>query len=569
MSFGGAGTGGETIAGSSVFPSLIFVQGTEERRIALQHCPFSIGRKTENDLVIPDPRVSREHALIQWDSDGFYVVDQNSKHGTYVNGLKIDRHRLQRNDRVEFGVRGEAFLLFDPDRANQSQARQFLSQLSVWKPSTTGTSDLETLTLFLEAARKLNTTSVLDEILVTLIDATLRLTKAERGYVFLRDPEGSLKLAVGRNSKGEPLMDDSTISRSVLNEAASTNKEFLLTDTEAFGKISARESIVAHNLRTIICIPLRKTQVQEKGGATGGDEAELRGVLYLDSKFLAGKLSAVSNDILRTIASEAAGLLENAYLVQAEESAKRYQQELGIAASIQQRLMRVTIPEVSYARVEAKNIPSKDVGGDFFDVIKTDEALSVVVADVSGKGISAALLASILQGMLYAQLMQDIPLQDLVSAANRFICDKIMGEKYATLFIARLTSAGQMEYINCGHVRPLLMSGGEVIELPNSNLPVGLVEFATFEGANAQLHSEDRLVVVTDGVTEAENPAGEFFTSDRLLSLFPKSRGVEDVLGSLTEFCAGVPLNDDCTVLQLCYSGECRAEGDETLSRTM
>jgi len=568
MSLSGAGTGGETIAGSSVFPFLIFVQGTEERRISLQRCPFSIGRKTENDLVIPDPRVSREHALIQWDSDGFYVVDQGSKHGTYVNGLRIDRHRLQRNDRVEFGVRGEAFLLFDPDRANQSQARQFLSQLSVWKPSTSGTSDLETLTLFLEAARKLNTTSVLDEILVTLIDATLRLTRAERGYVFLREPDGSLKLAVGRNSKGEPLMDDNTISRSVLNEAASTNKEFLLTDTEAFGKISARESIVAHNLRTIICIPLRKAQVQEKSAP--GSEAELRGVLYLDSKFLAGKLSAVSNDILRTIASEAAGLLENAYLVQAEEAAKRYQQELGIAASIQQRLMRVTIPEVSYARVEAKNIPSKDVGGDFFDVIRTDEALSVVVADVSGKGISAALLASILQGMLYAQLMQNIPLKDLVTAANRFICDKIMGEKYATLFIARIKSGGGMEYINCGHVRPLLMSGHNTSELPNSNLPVGLVEFAAFESASAQLRLGDRLVVVTDGVTEAENPAGDFFTSDRLVGLFPKSQGVEDVLASLTEFCAGVPLNDDCTVLQLSYFGGDDAEaGDETSSGTM
>ena len=528
-------------------PSIVFMHAGEERKVSLQKLPFCIGRKTENDLVISDPRVSREHAIIVQESDGFYVVDKGSKLGTFVNGERVERRKLKRNDRLEFGVRGEAFALFDPDKpATTPSSRDLLSQLSVWKPAS-ATSDLETLTLFLEAARKLNTSTVLEEVLVTLIEATLRLTKAERGYVFLRQDDGSLSLVAVRNAKGESLADDNTISRSVLRDALSSANEFLLTDSEDLAKMSARESIVAHNLRTVICIPLRRTQL-------GAEKApEIRGLLYLDSKLLSGKLSAVSHDILRAIATEAASLVENAFLVQAEEAQRRYQQEMNIAASIQQRLMRVTIPHVPYARVEARNISSKEVGGDFFDVICTNKSLTVVVTDVSGKGISAALLASILQGLLYAQLAQEIPLHDVVAVANRFLCEKVAGEKYATMLIARLHPDGRLDYINCGHVPPVLVYGHSCQQVQGGNLPVGLLPEACFESGTIQLTPGSRFIAVTDGVTEAENPEDDMFGSDRLQALFPQSQNLDDIFHAITEFCAGRAFNDDCTVLQLSF----------------
>ncbi len=151
---------------------------------------------------------------------------------------------------MEFGVRGEACVIFDPDKQQQSRSREFLSQVSMWKPpSSTGApsaaAELETLTLFLEAARKLNTSTVLEEVLLTLIDSTLQLTKAERGYVFLKEENGDLRLVAGRNNRGEVLMDDSTISRSILREAVSSASEFLVTDNEDFSKMAGRESVVA------------------------------------------------------------------------------------------------------------------------------------------------------------------------------------------------------------------------------------------------------------------------------------------------------------------------------------
>ncbi len=548
---------GQTISGVA-FPSLVFVNGNEQRKLVLDHMPFSIGRRTEKDLVISDPRVSRDHALLIWEGDGFYIQDLNSKHGTYVNGEKIDKKRLQKNDRMEFGVRGEACVIFDPDKQQQSRSREFLSQVSMWKPpSSTGApsaaAELETLTLFLEAARKLNTSTVLEEVLLTLIDSTLQLTKAERGYVFLKEENGDLRLVAGRNNRGEVLMDDSTISRSILREAVSSASEFLVTDNEDFSKMAGRESVVAHNLRTVICIPLRKTQIQGKASTDSNPGGDLRGVLYLDSKFMFGKMSAVSHDILRAIATEAASLVENAFLVQVEEAARRNQQELNIAADIQKRLMQVTIPDVPFAKIQARNISSKEIGGDFFDVIRTQESLTVVVTDVSGKGISAALLASILQGLLYAQLtQQNIPLRQVVTTANRFLCEKVMGEKYATMLIARLHASGRLEYINCGHVPPVLV-GPDVQVLNNSNFPVGLLEEATFEDAEINLNCDCRLLVVTDGVTEAEDPQGEFFGMQRLKEVVPRVAGIEELLNEISKFCAGTALNDDCTAVQLEY----------------
>jgi phosphoserine phosphatase RsbU/P len=550
-------TGPISSPGSGIFPTLVFVQGNDQRTINLDHTPFTVGRKVDKDLVIADPRVSRDHALITSEDGQFCVVDQGSKHGTFVNGERIQRKTLERNDRVEFGVRDVSYVIFHPHHASSNTAREFLSQISGIQIST-DTTDLEKLTLFLEAARKLNTTGVLDEILVTLLEATLKLTRAERGYVFMRDEEGNLRLAAGRNSKGEPLLDDTTISHSILDEGVKSNSEFVITDTSQSLDLAGRHSIVAYDLRTVICIPLRKPQVQttrDTAMVASESSAEVMGALYVDSRFASRDISSVSNDILRAIATEAASLIENARLVQAEEASRRYQQELSIAASIQQRLMAVTIPEVPFATLRGRNLSCKEIGGDFFDAVNTEEGLAVVLADVSGKGVSAALLASTLQGMIYSQLTAGMPLIDIVVAANRFFTHKHIGEKYATLIIARIRRDGELEYVNCGHVPPLLVCNKEVIRPPHGNLPVGLLSDATYESDHVSLHAGDRLILVTDGVTEAENARGDFFEDSRLETVAAKSATLEDIFTAVANFCGGTPLSDDCTVVELVYSG--------------
>jgi phosphoserine phosphatase RsbU/P len=549
-------TGHVQESSSGIFPNLIFVQGNDQKTIPLDHSPFTVGRRADKDLVIVDPRVSRDHAILSSENGKVFVVDQGSKHGTFVNGERIERKQLERNDRVEFGVRDVAYVVFDPRYATTNTAREFLSQISGIHISEE-TNDLEKLTLFLDAARKLNTTGVLDEILMTLVEATLKLTRAERGYIFLKNEDGKMRLAIGRTSRGEPLLDDKTISHSTLDDAMKSNSEFVITDTSESLDLSGRKSVVAFDLRTVICIPLRKTQVQAtRAEKVGTDAAEVIGALYLDSRFASRDISAVSNDILHAIATEAASLIENARLVQAEEAGRRYQQELAIAASIQQGLMAVTIPDVPYAMLDGRNLSCKEIGGDFFDAVNTPEGLAVVLADVSGKGVSAALLASTLQGMIYSQLTAGIGLTDVVSGVNRFFTDKQIGEKYATLVLARIRHDGQLEYVNCGHVPPLLICSGEVLRPSHGNMPVGLLPDATYESNICNLHHGDRLILVTDGVTEAENAAGDFFDNERLEAVAAKYTRLQDIFSAVTEFCAGTPFNDDCTVVELRYTGQ-------------
>src|SRR6266576_3257873 len=551
-------TGSSSSPGSGVFPTLVFVQGNEQRTINLDHTPFTVGRKVDKDLVVADPRVSRDHALITSENGQFCVVDQCSKHGTFVNGERVQRKTLERNDRVEFGVRDVVYVVFHPHHASSNTAREFLSQISGIQLSTDST-DLEKLTLFLEAARKLNTAGVLDEILITLLDAILNLTRAERCYVFIKAEDGSLSLSAGRNSKGEPLLDDKTISHSILDEAIKSNSEFVITDTSQSLNQAGRQSIVAYDLRTVICIPLRKPQVQTvrdtQTAMPADTSAEVMGALYVDSRFASRDISSVSNDILRAFATEAASLIENARLVQAEEASRRYQQELSIAASIRQGLMEVTIPEVPFARLQGRSLSSKEIGGDFFDAVNTEEGLTVVLADVSGKGVSAALLASTLQGMIFSQLTARMPLPEIVAAVNRFFTHKHIGEKYATVIIARIRRDGELEYVNCGHVPPLLVCNREVIRPSHGNLPVGLLADATYESDRYNLHPGDRLVLVTDGVTEAENLSGDFFDNERLEAVAAKNGNLDDIFAAVADFCAGTPLNDDCTVVEMLYTG--------------
>ena len=185
--------------------------------------------------------------------------------------------------------------------------------------------------------------------------------------------------------------------------------------------------------------------------------------------------------------------------------------------------MEVTIPEVPFAHLKGKSFSCKEIGGDFFDAVNTDEGLAVVLADVSSKGVPPR-LASTLQGMIYSQLLAGMPLKEIVAAANRFFTHKHISEEYATLIVARLQRDGEMEYVNCGHVPPLLICNHEVIRPPHGNLPVGLLADATYESDHASLHAGDRLILVTHGVTDAENACGDFFGTRAWRPWLPRVR---------------------------------------------
>jgi phosphoserine phosphatase RsbU/P len=532
---------------------VILVDGPIETAIVIAASPFTVGRAPDRDLVLSHPYVSRKHAEIVFEEGAFFVVDMGSRHGTFVNGIRVDRQRLSTNDAIHFGSVDGPVLRFDSQvGASHSTIRDLLGQIqSISSPN----SDLEKLRWFLEAARKLNTVGAVDQILASLVETTLQLTKVERGYVFLVDEAGNLNLAVGRSSTGEVLADDSTLSRTAIQQATRTAGEYMITDTLTAESGARSDSMVAQSIRTVICIPLRRRRSDTGRQPSESDSVafgEILGVLYLDSRLNPGKLTEVDNDLLKTIATEAAALIDNAQLAIAEEHARRYREELNIAAAIQQNLMTVKIPALPYARIAARSIPCKEIGGDFFDVVADDENLSLVLADVSGKGVSAAILASTLQGMVYSQLLAGQPLQSIAEVANHYICAKDVG-KYATMVILKLSREGILDYINCGHIHPLLCSPSGVRYLHTSNLPVGLIEEASFHGDTIHVEPGSRILLVTDGVTEAENVTGEFFGDARLEEAAVCSNSLEAIFERVQHFCGLAPANDDCTMLEVQY----------------
>ena len=508
-------------------------EADQTRTVTIDSVPFTIGRQADSNLYLTNAQISRKHAIIHQDANGFFLQDLGSRQGTLVNGVRAVTARLNSGDRVELGASGVTLLFVTSEE--RTTARTILTQIS----SADAGSELEKLSLFLQAAQSFNSTRVLEDILSTMIEYTLRLTGAERGFVFLGDSPATLALECALNREGQRIVDDKKISHSIVRDAVMSGQEYILGDVSGEGQPVGRESIVAHELRSVLAIPLR-----------GRNSDRLLGLLYLDSRLRAGTLNRVSRDILHAIATEAANLVENARMVQAERAADLMRNELAIAASIQQSLIPSNLPSFPEMKLMAKTVPCTEVGGDFYDVIPVEDGFVAIVADVSGKGVSAALLASVIQGMMYAQLKSCASLVDAVTAVNAFLCSRVSGQKYVTLVAARYQNGSAVEIINCGHVAPLLIHSDQRIEtIPGSNVPVGLLCDATFESFPLNPPPGTRLVLLSDGVTETEDPEGTQFGSTEIAQELAAPDPIHAVFASMHRFSGGAVPSDDCTML--------------------
>ncbi len=512
---------------------LVVREADQTRSVAIKSLPFTIGRQADSDLYLTNSQVSRRHAVIHEDAEGLFIEDLGSRHGTLVNDIRKETARLHSGDRIELGASGITLLFVtSEDHAN---TRTLLNRMS---SGISGT-ELEKLSLFLQAAQSFNSTRVLDDILSTMIDYTLRLTGAERGFVFLGDSPATFALQCALNREGRQILDDTKISHSIIRDAAESGQEYLIGDVSGEGQPVGRESIVAHELRSVIAIPLRSR-----------NSDRLLGLLYLDSRLHTGALNRVGRDILHAIATEAANLVENARLVQAERAADLLRNEMEIAASIQQSIIARDLPTFPYAKVMAKTLPCTEVGGDFYDVIPVEDGFIAIVADVSGKGMSAALLASIIQGMMYAQAKSCASLIDAVATVNSFLCSRVYGQKYVTLIVLHYKKNGEIEFINGGHISPLMiLEDGTVTTIPDGDVPVGLFPDATFHSISLTLPLMARLVLLSDGVTEAEDPEGNQFGSVNRQREFSDPDPLNATFTSLHRFCGGAPPHDDRTIL--------------------
>ena len=538
------------------FPTLSYTDEDGQHDVLLDRQTTTIGRLPDQNIVLRDQSVSRQHATIVRENNSYSIVDRNSSHGTFLNGIRVQRAPLNPGDVLQLGsLEGPQFQFHFPivSQGNATAPHTTISSLRfsvndfplIDEKQPPAAREMEQLNWLLSAARQLNAGGAIEEILTTLLQLTLQLTGVERGFVFLREG-GDMKLARGLNSDGKIVDQDSTISRRAIQSAIESDAKFSISDTLVDDKASAWASVMINKIRSIYCIPLRKRD--EKG-----HYAELLGLLYLDSQLGAGNLSEVDHQLLDTIATEAAALLQNALLAEAEYKSRRAREELEVAARIHSGLMSIKMPVIPYAELKARSIPCYEIGGDFFDAVALDDCVCVAIADVSGKGIPAAIVAATMQGIIHAQLLSGQSLSDIAALLNQFIYTRNV-DKYATMVLLKLFPDGSVEYMNCGHIQPLLIQGSSARWLGESNLIVGLIPGATYSSARCTLQPGERILLATDGLVEAENSAGDPFGDGRL-SEIALHQDLNEILETVSKFQANNEAQDDCTMVEVRYNG--------------
>lgn len=375
--------------------------------------------------------------------------------------------------------------------------------------------------------------------------------------------------AVANAVRAEPL--SLRLQRHTLPALLTSEQEHVLLAQNEFArveKLSDRLSILVFVISALLAfaVALLVSRHLVRGFQTLKDGTDLIGSMNLEHRIelsgrdeladFAGSFNLMA-DKLRTATVQ----LKDANVElerRAEEIARRQQRELQLAATIQQGLMQVRIPDLPFVKIRGRNLSCTQIGGDFFDIVYSDGSLAAIICDVSGKGISAAIMASVIQGMIRADIAARMPLADIAADLNRFFTQRDVGGKYATLCLLRIDPDGTLEYINCGHIPPVLVRDGKALRLKEAkNMPVGLLPDMPFpyQSANTVLQAGDRVVLVTDGVTEAANAVDDFFGDERLESAVTADDPFEHIFTALQDFCQETPFSDDCTVVEISFVG--------------
>jgi len=529
-----------------------------ENKVLVTPPRFTLGRSSGNDLVLGQMGVSRFHAEVLAQDDEYILHDLDSKMGTFLNGARIQQARLSNGDRVQLGGLHGTSLAFHTGDLLQS-----LLSLSDPKAdiglSLNGFKEVGKL---FEAFRALSSIAVLDDLLALVVDTAIELTGAERGFIMLKEQNGELDFRCARNNHKHPL-DGACFqtSQRVPHDVFKTGKPVVIKDLDFEHGNEGHDFTRQLGLRSISCVPLRYITVRDAYTTSTIGRTETIGVLYVDSSNIGAKMSETRIDALETLASEAAMAIYNARLYKISQDKRKFDEQLAIAREIQQSLLPQPERELEYVRACSQSLPCYSIGGDYFDYFELKNGyFGFAVGDVAGKGMPAAILASLIQGMFAAQNLLDAPLPSIISSVNRNLVQRGTGNRFVTFFFGIIDPEGNCTYVNAGHNPPFLVCrDGSMQELQTGGMVLGLFADADYEAGTVRMKPDDHLVLFTDGVIEALNLDEEEFGLPRLVKLLKESAQstAPEILSRLNNgvisFSAHAPQHDDITMMVLGY----------------
>jgi sigma-B regulation protein RsbU (phosphoserine phosphatase) len=388
-------------------------------------------------------------------------------------------------------------------------------------PSTPGSrAPAERLALLYDLSQAFNSSLDLDEILNRVMDEVIIATRAERGFVMLRDDNGELIFHAARAIDQKTVEDPAfQVSLSIVKSVAQNGQAVISDDAQIDPRWDMRQSVRILGLRSILCVPL-----QVKG--------RVLGIIYVDNRIRAGIFTQADLELMIAIGISAATAIENARLYQVAVEKGRLEKELQMARQVQLDLLPRAIPQIQGWEFAALWLPARQVAGDFYDFIPAEDGkLGIAIGDVSDKGMPAALFMALTRSTLRASMDPALLAQEGICRANSLISDDSNSGMFVTLVFAWLDpEAGEITYVNAGHNPPLYFQQGKrpgtgfLARLERTGMALGVQRDFAYCQRTQKFSPGDFVVFYTDGVIDALNGYGQDFGMERLETLVLEQR---------------------------------------------
>jgi serine phosphatase RsbU (regulator of sigma subunit)/pSer/pThr/pTyr-binding forkhead associated (FHA) protein len=520
-------------------PSLILTKtpdgsATGERH-PLGNEPLIIGRSPDKcRVVLPANAVSREHARIVPSGGKYYVEDLQSRNKTYVNNKAVDGrwpNPLKNGDNIKicdflFAYHDETKPAQAPDDDEEEESSNTTVEATFNRSSPKDFIDLQPqdkLRALIGITTALTKTLNLEDLFPQIADELFKVFKqADRCFIIQLDDDNRLRPVV--TNVRRPGMGNERFSKTIVRRCLETLQSYLSEDATSDSDVSAAQSIAEFKIRSVMCVPVA-TQ-----------EGKPLGVIQLDSQDRTKKFSQEDLKFLVCVANSAAVAIENARMHETILQQQKLEEENRAASKVQRGFLPQSFPLVPGYEFFAHYTAARTVGGDYYDFIpRPDGKLAVLLGDVSGKGVPAALLMARLSGEARVSVLTQPDVAAAVTHLNNQLMQANLEDRYVTLSAAVIDpKSNRIEVVSAGHLSPWIYrrSGKKlekVFEKDTGDFPVGWVPGHTYTAFPIELAPGDSLLVYTDGIEDAQPASGERFTEDGVRRAVAALRESSDV----------------------------------------
>jgi len=533
----------------------------------LQQDSVVLGRNPDCDIVLEVGAVSRQHARLLNVEGQYYVEDLDSRNGTFVNEQRVfDRQQLKEDDQVRICDLVFVFHRGPPAEEILEGGTVHLDDGSAmlvderWSGSSTVMSKLEVskdqtglrltaqpeakLKALVEIGQSLGKALAPADVLPKLLDSLFAIfLHADRGFIVLKDAESGQLVPMAVKHRRPTDEETIRISRTIVNEVMAAKEAVLSADATRDSRFEMAESIVDFHIRSMMCAPLV------------GTDGNALGVIQVDTD-QQHRFSSDDLDVLASVAGQLAVAVENAQLHEAALRQRALEHELAIAHEVQQGFLPEGPPELAgYAFFDFYEAASQ-LGGDYFDYVTLPNGrLAVVLADVSGKGISAALLVSRLSAEVRYSLASQATPAAAIAQVNQVFCENRWQDRFITMSLGVLDPGRhEVTLVSAGHMSPVLHGRRGTVEVvghADSGLPLGVERETDYKETLVLLKPGEMLTLYSDGITEAMDHGNQLYGRNRLFEQIGAACGGdvvalgERILGDVKQFAGARPQSDD------------------------